>query len=678
MRLSRPFQFLVVLAACSCVILGEDLRIQVLDSRNGAVPGASVAVFDGTARSARVSGTSDVTGCLVVPGGTVTLPATVRVTATGFEPAETAVPGETSEPVIMRLRPAVIHTTVDVVVTDVTELRDSSERASFEIARTGARTVYDALDQLFPSAYITRKGVLGHGLGASNSITLRGIGGSPTTQLLMVVDGRPDVMGLMGHPLPDCYSLTDVGSVRVTEGPASVLYGNRAMGGAVEITPASFPEGFNTEFTSTLGSYYTGQHRISHGGRFERFSYNLAAGLEHTNGDRPNSSFRNQDGSLRLGYNVTPGWQLSMDGRYAHFNVEDPGTVSQPQAGLWSRVGRGGYSVSLRNMTSRTLGSIHFFSSYGHHMIYDGFRSIDNNTGVRVVQNLQVRPDLTLELGGDTARYGGRARNIKAALDYGDHYVSEGGAFLRAAWRATERFRLNSGFRYEHNSATGDVAVPEFGASYRLSSQYSLSIAIGKGFRNPTIRELYLFPAPTPTLRPERLWNYQGTFHFRPARSLVGWVTVYYADVRDLIVTTGRFPNLKLENVGRVANRGVDANARWQLHPRASVRVGVAHLGSTDLAPYAPENKLNCALELDASKAIVTLSAITVGRTWFDTAHSRQLSGYTVANMGAAVPIAARTSLLFSIDNLFDREYEVLNGYPMAGITGTAGFTVRF
>ena len=67
-----------------------------------------------------------------------------------------------------------------------------------------------------------------------------------------------------------------------------------------------------------------------------------------------------------------------------------------------------------------------------------------------------------------------------------------------------------------------------------------------------------------------------------------------------------------------------------------------------------------------------------MGRTWLDTAHSRQLSGYTVANLNATVPVSRRTSLLFSVDNLFDREYQVLNGYPMPGITAAGGFTVKF
>jgi outer membrane receptor protein involved in Fe transport len=54
------------------------------------------------------------------------------------------------------------------------------------------------------------------------------VGGSPNTGVLVVVDGRPDMQGLMGHPLPDFYSLSDAGTVSVTEGPASVLYGSNA------------------------------------------------------------------------------------------------------------------------------------------------------------------------------------------------------------------------------------------------------------------------------------------------------------------------------------------------------------------------------------------------------------------------------------------------------------------
>ena len=106
--------------------------------------------------------------------------------------------------------------------------------------------------------------------------------------------------------------------------------------------------------------------------------------------------------------------------------------------------------------------------------------------------------------------------------------------------------------------------MPEFNATLRLTSRYSFSAGLARGFRNPTIRELYLFPAPNPALQPEKLWNYQATFHARPASSVTAWTTFYYADLSNQVVTLGRFPNLRLANTGSALNRGIEANLQWR------------------------------------------------------------------------------------------------------------------
>ncbi|MCL4853604.1 MAG: hypothetical protein KJZ78_19795, partial [Bryobacteraceae bacterium] len=81
----------------------------------------------------------------------------------------------------------------------------------------------------------------------------------------------------MGHTLPVFYSLSDAGSVTVTEGPASVLYGSNAMGGVVEVRNWQPPEGMSTRLTSNFGSFHTGQYRLSHGARFARGFYSVNA-----------------------------------------------------------------------------------------------------------------------------------------------------------------------------------------------------------------------------------------------------------------------------------------------------------------------------------------------------------------------------------------------------------------
>jgi len=651
----------------------EEIKIRVVDPQEKAIAGADVAICS---QGKFLSKQTDEKGELVVQ---IAMPVEIRVTAAGFDPSDLKLDIVPSRDLTVRLRPATVHTTIEVVVREEGAATDTTERTALDIDRGGARTVFDAVDKLVPGAYVTRRGVMGYGLNSpSGAVMIRGMGGSPNTQVLVVVDGRPDVMGLMGHPIPDFYTLSDVGSLSVTQGPASVRYGSGAMGGAIEIKPAPIREGTLTEFTTSFGSFNMGQHRLSHGSRIGRGFYHFTAGIEHTSGDRPNSAFHNQDGTLALGYDLSSTWKISFQGRYGHFNVEDPGTVGAPASGRFANVGRGGFNVALENSGGRSWGSANFYSSSGHHMLWDGFRSVDATQGFRLEQNYLITPRLTVEAGTDVIRYGGRARNIKTSLDYGEHHVSEGGVFSRARFAVSTALVLNAGFRYDHNSLYGGVAVPEFGAIYRFGERYSLSTAVSKGFRNPTIRELYLFPAPNSALKPERLWNYQATFQVRPTKSLLAWVTGYYADASNLVITTGRFPNLKLENGGQALNRGIELNGRWQPLRGLSLTSGYAYLRSTNLGPYVPAHKLNYSLDLDAGRIFINVGGTSVGRTWAGAARTQPLGEYTVMTLKCTAPLGRKVSAFITLDNLFNRRYQVVAGYPMPGINAIGGFNFRF
>jgi outer membrane cobalamin receptor len=671
----RAYLSALILLSCSLAMAGEEITLHVVDPQDRVVPGAVVEVQSLSTTGRIFSGVTNNQGAVSVRAA---LPFEVRVTAPGFDPLHQRVETSPRDGVRLQVIPAAIHTTLDVVVHTTPVPEATIEQTALEIDRGGARTVFDAVDKLVASAYVTRRGIMGFGLGQSGSITLRGLGGSPTTELVVVVDGRPDFMGLMGHPLPDFYTLSDVGSVSITEGPASVLYGSNAMGGAIEVKRLRPLEGVHTDLTASLGSYFTGQYRLTQGARFERGSYNLTAGIEHTNGERENSAFRNQDATLALGYDISHSWRTSLEGRYGHFYVEDPGTIQSPLQGNWSRVGRGGFSWNLDNSTSRTWGMARVFSSFGHNMIWDGFRSVDNAVGLRVHQNVLLASRLTVDGGTDLIRYGGSARNITSAYDYGAFHINDAAGFSRARYEVTEKLQLNAGIRYDHDSQSGGITVPEFGATWGFAQKYSFSAAVARGFRNPTIRELYLFPAPTPGLKPEHLWNYQATFQARPTPKLLAWVTGYYADIDNLIVTTGRWPNLSLANTGHAINKGLEVNGRWQVLRRVSLNSGYAFLHSTNLAPYSPRNKLVYSLDVDAGRAFVFLGGTTVGRTWADASHTAQVASYTVLNVKCIVPVGRRLSVFGMLDNLFNRHYEVLSGYPMPGINAAGGLNLRF
>ena len=671
---------LKVLAMAMCPIgvlcVNGEVQVRVVDPQGLPVPGARVEVNSPDRRNSPAVAMTPADG---VAKFEVDAPVEIVVRATGFDPVRERIESTASDPAVIRLRPAMVRSSIDVIVRDdpgtVTTVG-----SNLEIERTGARTVFDAVEQVVPGVAVTRRGVMGYGISTNGTggVTIRGIGESPNAGVLVVVDGRPDFQGLMGHPLPDFYSLSDAGSVSVTEGPASVLYGSNAMGGVVEVKNWEPPEGMSTRLTSSFGSFYTGQYRLSHGARFRRGFYSVNAGVAHTSGDRPSSAFRDQDGTITAGYDLSSVWKASIDGRYGHFHVEDPGPINAPLANSYANVGRGGFSVNLDNSTASTWGYIRAYSSYGNHYITDGFRSTDRTTGIRVDQNIAIAPRLILEVGSDVVNYGGQARNALSRVDYGRHTLNSGAGFVRAQWTATNRLRLHSGVRYEYNSLFGPIAAPEFGASYTVAPGYALSTEIARGFRNPTIRELYMFPAPNPALLPEHVWNYQATFQAHPIKSLTTSVTGYYASLDNLIVTTGYYPNLQLLNAGAALNRGIETTARWRVHRRVAVQSGYAYLRSTNLAPYVPAQKFNYGIDVDAGRAFIYFGGMSVGHRWGNAQHSRKLEAYTLGSLKMTIPLNQQWRLTAMVDNLFNQSYQVVTGYPMPGINAAGGFTVSF
>ena len=100
---------------------------------------------------------------------------------------------------------------------------------------------------------------MGYGVsdGAAGGISLRGLSGG-SGRLMVLIDGHPQYMGLMGHPIADAYQSLMAERVEVLRGPASVLYGSNAMGGVVNIVTRGMREdGVKTYADIGYGSYNT-------------------------------------------------------------------------------------------------------------------------------------------------------------------------------------------------------------------------------------------------------------------------------------------------------------------------------------------------------------------------------------------------------------------------------------
>ena len=121
--------------------------------------------------------------------------------------------------------------------------------------------VLPVVSRIVPSLFVTERGITGFGRVGSSSagnISIRGMGGNPNAQVLVLVDGHPQFMGIFGHPLPNNYVASDLERVEVIRGPASILYGSNAMGGVLNfITKEQKTEGVSGSMRFAYGSFNT-------------------------------------------------------------------------------------------------------------------------------------------------------------------------------------------------------------------------------------------------------------------------------------------------------------------------------------------------------------------------------------------------------------------------------------
>lgn len=241
-----------------------------------------------------------------------------------------------------------------------------------KIAEGFQPSLLPTLTEQIPGLFVTGRGIMGYGVsgGAAGQMTLRGVGGGPTTGLLVLIDGHPQYMGLMGHPIADACQSMLADRVEVVRGPASVLYGSNAMGGVINIvTRRMHEDGVKTDLHAGYGSYNTLETEVTNQVRAGRFTSTVTGSYNRTDGHRRNMGFEQYGGYAKLGYRIAQAWDLYADVNLTHFNARNPGSVSEPILDNRQRITRGMTSFTLRNDYGKTSGTLSFFYNWGRHRI---------------------------------------------------------------------------------------------------------------------------------------------------------------------------------------------------------------------------------------------------------------------------------------------------------------------
>jgi len=563
------------------------------------------------------------------------------------------------------------------------------------IERDHQPSLLPTLVRQVPGLFVTGRGIMGYGVstGAAGGMSLRGVGGSPTTGLLVLIDGHPQYMGLMGHPIADAYQSMLADRVEIVRGPASVLYGSNAMGGVMNIVTRKIHEdGVRSNVRIGYGSYNTLQTEAANFVRAGRFSSVVTGSYNRTDGHRPDMGFEQYGGYAKLGYRFSDEWNLWADVNLTHFNASNPGTVWKPLIDNDSRITRGMTSVSLQNDYGRTSGALSFFYNWGRHKIDDGysagqqpldyrFHSRDRMLGVSWYQSVSLFEGNRLTVGVDYQHFGGKAWN--RYLDdeertTADKTQNEVAGYVDFRQSVARWLTVDAGLRIDAHSQAGVQWVPQGGLSFVLSKNAGIKATVGKGFRFPTIREMYMFPPQNPDLKPERLMNYELSYTQRLCEGALFYgVNVYYIDGANLIVTVpvdGRPMNV---NTGRIENWGAEGQIAWRIDASWSVAANYSFLHMKYPVVAAPEHKLYGEVRFSRKRWNAS-TGVQYVHGLYTSVDPRTKENFVLWNADASFRAAKWIEVFVRGENLLAQRYEINAGFPMPRATAMVGANIAF
>lgn len=562
---------------------------------------------------------------------------------------------------------------------------------SHQLEATGQPQLLSAISGMVPSLFVTERNMLGFGLsnGGAGGIKIRGVGGSPTNAVLMMVDGQPQFAGIYSHHVADFYGTEYVDHVEVLRGPGSVLYGSNAMGGVINvITKSPAHSGVRTTLSSRYGSHNTWLNSLTNTTRFGRFSSLVSLGYDRTDGLQNDFDFRQSNLYAKIGYDFSDRWSARADYSLMQFVGNDPvyPKLSNPESTdiYHQDVIRGEASVTVSNTYGATNGAARVYYSYGNHFVDDPrhFHSVDDRFGMILYQNFRPWSGASATLGFDFDRYSG-----KIPVSGGNHHtegslttmsrrhIIEYSPYLTLSQQLLgDAVVLNGGLRMANSDRFSTQWIPQAGVVLHPGEDWTVKASLSKGYRNPSFRELYLYRMANPGLEPERMMNYEVSVGWHFSRYFSVDVTAYYSKGSNLIQTV----DMKNVNTGRFINKGIELSARSHPTERLQLWATYSYLHtSLHNLTAAPKNQYYLGVGWDAFKRF-HIDAELKGAGGLYVADNVSNQNYATVNMRLSYRPLHLLTLTLDLDNITDTRYTINRGYEMSGFTLIGGFTLTF
>ncbi len=558
-----------------------------------------------------------------------------------------------------------------VVTATRTENPASKVLASVEVIRGEELLRYPAAD--LGDALRTRAGVevarLG-GAGQQTSVFLRG---TESNHVLVLVDGLRINPGTIGSAAIQNIAPELVDRVEIVKGPRSTLYGSEALGGVINVITrrdsgdgASVQAGygrFDTRTASLTAALDGERSDLSFGAAWQE-----SDGFPTRSGDTVDRGFRNLSltaaasadvGAVELGLRA---WHASGNSEYSDFFVLPVDQDFENGAYALSA----GFSPSSAWHSELTAG--HALDELEQNQVPDFLHT--TRWSIDWQNDFTLSPNQTLTAG--VLWQDEDAEALSFGLPYGaertttQFYLQDQAAFgahrllLAVAHTDHETFGGHTTWNAEYGIEIGDSSL--------------LTIGAGTAFRAPDATDLFGFGG-NPDLDAEQSESYELGWRQQIGERQSFSLTLFRNEIDELIeFVVLDFNTFEGENrnVERARIDGAEAAWRydgelWSARASATFQDPQNLVTDQRLLRRAKEN-FSFALARRIRDHELALDLFYAGdREDFGFVEPVPLDAYWLANLSARVAFSERWTLLARMENLFDENYELANGFNTMG-----------
>lgn len=570
------------------------------------------------------------------------------------------------------------------------------------IERTQSVAVVDLLRNV-PGVTFARNG----GIGTATSVFIRG---ADANQTVALIDGvKLNDPSSPGGGFNFGNLLTgNISRIEVLRGSQSVIWGSQAIGGVINTITRAPTDDLSINARAEYGYRDTGQVVGNVSGRFGPVAASIGAGYYRSDGFSAFNEERGateRDGYRNFGANgkfeITLSEAISVDlrGYYSDGRTDIDGFTATglgdtpAVANTEEFVGYSGLNIALLAGRFRNRFAFAYTSTKRDNFNLDvqTFDSLGRNERFEYQGIFDISDMFAATIGAETetSKYrpvsGNTVNNFSADIDsfYGQLTVTP-----------LEGFAATAGLRYDDHTTFGGETTFAGDIVYSPNNgNTTFRASFGEGFRVPSLFQLFS-DFGNGDLDPEtsKSWDagitqklidgkveVSATIFRRDSRNLIDFVSC-----PDQIGICENRPFGTYNNVDRARAQGLEFGLTIRPVDALtwSLNYGLIDTEDRDTGlelPRRPKHSVNASLDYDWSFGLKTGATIThVGSQFDNGSNTREVEGYVVVDLRAAMPITDNIEVYGRIENLFDEEYETIFRYGTPGQSAFAGVRLRY